>query len=133
MSKLDLLDLFKRRTRHPFRPRASDIIGKLFPDFKADNHGGVSLVTGTCRFLNKRLFVIGQQKPKPSDLKSKKDLERLNYGMPTSDDHSKILSVLKKAKASDPDKTFIYCLIDTYGADISMYSAQRFRPFSYLI
>lgn len=129
MSKLDLLDLFKRRTRHPFRPRASDIIGKLFPDFKADNHGGVSLVTGTCRFLNKRLFVIGQQKPKPSDLKSKKDLERLNYGMPTSDDHSKILSVLKKAKASDPDKTFIYCLIDTYGADISMYSAQRFQAF----
>ncbi len=129
MSKVDLLDLFKNRTRHPFRPRASDIISKLFPDFKADNIGSVSLVTGTCRFLNKRLFVIGQQKPKPADLKSKEDLKKLNYGMLTSDDHSQILAVLKKARASDPDKTFIYSLIDTYGADISMYSAKRFQAF----
>jgi len=129
MSKVDLLDLFKNRTRHPFRPRASDMISRLFPDFKADNNGSVSLITGSCRFLNKRLFVIGQQKPKPADLKSKEDLKKLNYGMLTSDDHSQILSVLKKARASDPDRTFIYSLIDTYGADISMYSAQRFQAF----
>ena len=129
MSRLDLLDLFKNRTRNPYRPRASDIIGQLFPDFKADKNTGISLVTGSCQFMNKRIFVIGQQKPKPSDLKSKEDLERLNYGMLTSDDHSKILSVLKRAKGSDPDRTFIYCLIDTYGADISMYSAQRFQAF----
>ncbi len=129
MSKVDLLDLFKNRTRHPFRPRASDMISRLFPDFKADNNGSVSLITGSCRFLNKRLFVIGQQKPKPADLKTKEDLKKLNYGMLTSDDHSQILSVLKKARASDPDRTFIYSLIDTYGADISMYSAQRFQAF----
>jgi len=129
MSKVDLLDLFKNRTRHPFRPRASDMISRLFPDFKADNNGSVSLITGSCRFLNKRLFVIGQQKPKPADLKSKEDLKKLNYGMLTSDDHSQILAVLKKARASDPDRTFIYSLIDTYGADISMYSAQRFQAF----
>lgn len=129
MSKADLLDIFKNRTRHPFRPRASDIINKLFPDFKADKNGSLSLVTGSCRFMNKRLFVIGQQKPKPADLKSKEDLKRLNYGMLTADDHSQILTVLKKARASDPDRTFIYCLIDTYGADISMYSAQRFQAF----
>ena len=129
MSKMDLLDLFKNRTRNPYRPRASDIISQLFPDFKRDKNTGISLVTGSCQFMNKRIFVIGQQKPKPSDLKSKEDLEILNYGMLTSDDHSKILSVLKKAKASDPDRTFIYSLIDTYGADISMYSAQRFQAF----
>jgi acetyl-CoA carboxylase carboxyl transferase beta subunit len=129
MSKLDVVDIFKKRTRHPFRPRASDIIDKLFPGFKAYESPSVSLVAGTCEFLNKYLFVIGQQKPKPSDLKTAEDLKRLNYGMPTSDDHALILRILEEARASDPGRTFIFCLIDTYGADISMYSAQRFQAF----
>jgi len=34
MSKMDLVEIFKKRTRSPFRPRASDIVDKLFPDFK---------------------------------------------------------------------------------------------------
>ena len=129
MSKTDLVDIFKKRTRHPFRPRASDVIYTLFPDFKALDHKGISLILGSCEYLNKRLFVIGQQKPKPANLRSKSDLERLDYGMLTSDDHSKILSLLKRARTSDPDKTLIFSLIDTYGADISMYSAQRFQAF----
>ncbi|MCP4682347.1 MAG: acetyl-CoA carboxylase carboxyl transferase subunit alpha/beta, partial [Desulfobacterales bacterium] len=58
-----------------------------------------------------------------------KDLEKLNYGMLTSDDHSFILTVLKKARFPDPDNTIIFSIIDTYGADISMYSAQRFQAF----
>ncbi|MDY7035664.1 MAG: acetyl-CoA carboxylase carboxyl transferase subunit alpha/beta, partial [Thermodesulfobacteriota bacterium] len=91
MAKLDLVDIFKKRTRHPFRPRASDIIDRLFPGFKAYETSGVSLVAGTCEFLNKDLVVIGQQKPKSSDLKSHEDLERLDYGMLTADDHSQIL------------------------------------------
>jgi acetyl-CoA carboxylase carboxyl transferase beta subunit len=129
MAKLELIDIFKKRTRYPYRPRASDMIYKLFPDFKAVNTSEVTLLAGPCEFLNKHLFVIGQQKPKPSDLKSSDDLKRLNYGMLTSDDHSRILSILEQAKESDPERTFIFCLIDTYGADISMYSAQRFQAF----
>lgn len=135
MAKLDLVDIFKKRTRHPFRPRASDIIYKIFRDFKRIDNPGGSLVAGSCEFLNKHLFVIGQQKPKPSDLKSKDDLKKINYGMLTSDDHSRILTLLNQAKDSDPEKTFIFCLIDTYGADISMNSAKRFQAFfiAYLI
>ncbi|MBW2610046.1 MAG: acetyl-CoA carboxylase carboxyl transferase subunit alpha/beta [Deltaproteobacteria bacterium] len=129
MAKLDLVDIFKKRTRHPYRPRASDIIDRLFPDFKAIDSPGGSLVAGSCIFLDKDLLVIGQQKPKPSDLRSREDLNRLNYGMLTSDDHSRILSILKGAREFDPDKTFIFCLIDTYGADIAMGSAQRFQAF----
>ena len=135
MSKLDLVDIFKHRTRHPLRPRASDIIEKIFPDFKAIECTDSSLVAGTCEFQNKRLYFIGQQKPKPSNLRSKEDLKKLNYGMLTADGHSQILRLLKEAKASEQDRTIVFCIVDTYGADISMYSAQRFQAFfiSYLI
>jgi len=128
-SKPDIVDVFKKRTRHPFRPRASDVISNLFPDFAPFDHEGGSLISGPCRFLNKQLFVIAQQKPKPGDLRNSDDLKKLNYGMLTSDDHSFILNVLKKARLSDPNETFIFTIIDTYGADISMYSAQRFQAF----
>ncbi|MBW1806229.1 MAG: acetyl-CoA carboxylase carboxyl transferase subunit alpha/beta [Deltaproteobacteria bacterium] len=129
MPKMELVDIFKKRTRHPFRPRSSDIIDRLFPDFNPIDSPSGSLVAGSCQFMEKRLFVIGQQKPKPSDLKSSADLDRLNYGMLTSDDHSQVLSLLKEAKNSEPDKAFIFCLIDTYGADIAMPSAQHFQAF----
>ena len=79
--------------------------------------------------MDKRLYVIGQQKPTPEDLKSTEDLKKLNYGMLTSDDHSHILGVLKEARAGDPKDTFVFTIVDTYGADISMYSAQRFQAF----
>lgn len=129
MAKMELVDIFKKRTRHPFRPRTSDIIDRLFPDFKAVSEQGGSLIAGTCTYMNKKLYVIGQQKPKPEDLKNQKDLTKLNYGMLTADNHSLILTLLEKAKNDDPDKTFIFCLVDTYGADISMASAQRFQAF----
>ena len=48
--------------------------------------------------------------------------------MPTSDDHSVILSVLKAA-VNRIRKHLSFSIIDTYGADISMYSAQRFQAF----
>jgi acetyl-CoA carboxylase carboxyl transferase beta subunit len=129
MAKFDILEVFKNRTRHPFRPRASDIIDKLFPDSKMGISPGGSLVTCSSKFLGKELYIIGQQKPKPTDLRNSEDLKKLDYGMLTADDHSQILAILEKAKKSGPDKPFIFCLIDTYGADISMYSAQRFQAF----
>lgn len=129
MAKSDLVDIFKKRTRNPFRPRASDIIDRLFPDFDPFITPEGSLLAGSCQFSNKQLFVIAQQKPKPKDLQTTKDLEKLNYGMLNSDDHSFILTVLEKARLSDPEDTFIFSIIDTYGADISMYSAQRFQAF----
>ena len=129
MAKLDLVEIFKKRTRHPFRPRASHIIDRLFPDFEPFLAPKGSLLTGSCQFEQKKLFLIAQQKPMPEDLKSKEDLKKLNYGMLTSDDHSYILTVLKRACASDPENTLVFSIIDTYGADISMYSAQRFQAF----
>jgi acetyl-CoA carboxylase carboxyl transferase beta subunit len=129
MAKLELVDIFKKRTRNPFRARSSDIIDMLFPDFEPIEGGSSSLITGKCRFMDRNLFIIGQQKPKPSDLKKREDLDKLNHGMLTSDDHSLILSVLKQARNSDPQRTIIFCLIDTYGADISMESAQHFQAF----
>lgn len=129
MQKMELVDIFKKRTRHPMRPRSSDIIERIFPDFRAVEGTGGSLVAGSCTFHEKDLYIIGQQKPKPTDLKSQADLSKRNYGMLTSDDHSLILSILKKARLRDPDDTYIFCFVDTYGADISMDSAQHFQAF----
>jgi len=130
MQRINLLDIFKKRTRHPFRPRASDIIKGLFHDYvplPVPEHG--SLVLGNAKFNGKTLYVIGQQKPKPEDLKGPEELKRLNYGMLTSDDHSAILDVLEMAEKEDKEDTAIFTIVDTYGADISMYSAQRFQAF----
>lgn len=129
MAKMDLVDIFKKRTRHPMRPRSSDFIERLFPGFKKMDTGNGSLVAGTCSFMEKDLYVIGQQKPKINDLKSQSDLNKLNYGMLTSGDHSIILNILKKVRASDLEKTYIFCMVDTYGADISMESARHFQAF----
>ena len=129
MAKMDLVELFTKRTRHPFRPRASDIISRLFPSFEQLETPGGSLIAGTCSFMDKQLIVIAQQKPKPENLKSSEDLKKLNYGMLTAEDHSLILTLLKKARALDTENTVIFCIVDTYGADISMESAQRFQAF----
>jgi len=129
MAKLELVDIFKKRTRHPFRPRTSDIVDNIFPDFRAIKNPSGSLVAGRCLYLEKDLFIIGQQKPKPADLQNNQDISKLNYGMLTSDDHSLILSFLKEARELDQDKTCIICFIDTYGADISMESNQHFQAF----
>ena len=94
MAKLDLVDIFKKRTRHPYRPRASDIVDRLFPGFESFEGPGESLFAGSCRFMDKQLFVVAQQKPRPVDLKTADDLKKLNYGMLTSDDHSRILTIL---------------------------------------
>lgn len=129
MAKLELVDIFKKRTRHPMRPRSSDIIDRLFPDFQQADSPNGSLVAGTCEYNGKNLYIIGQQKPRLSDLQSQKDLNRLNYGMLTSDDHSVILSMLKKARGSGLENSIIFCIVDTYGADISMESARHFQAF----
>ena len=129
MAKMDLVDIFKKRTRHPMRPRSSDYIERLFPGFKKIESGDGSLVAGTCSFMEKDLYVIGQQKPRLADLKSQSDLNKLNYGMLTSGDHSLILNILKKVRGANPEKTYIFCMVDTYGADISMESARHFQAF----
>ena len=78
MAKMDLVDIFKKRTRHPMRPRSSEFIDRLFPGFKKIETGNGSLVAGTCSFMEKDLYVIGQQKPRLIDLKSQADLNTLN-------------------------------------------------------
>lgn len=129
MSKTDVLEVFKKRCRHPYRARASHVINRLFSDFVPFENPSGSLISGRGRFMDKTFYVIGQQKPTPDDLKSSEDLKRLNFGMLTADDHSHILSILEKAGNSDPKETMVFTIVDTYGADISMYSAQRFQAF----
>ncbi len=129
MAKIDLLDIFTKRTRNPYRPRASDIIDRLFPEFEYYDTPGISLLAGTGRFMEKQFIVIAQQKPKPENFKSSEDLRIRNYGMLTSEDHSFILTLLEKARTMDPENTMVFCIIDTYGADISMASAQKFQAF----
>ena len=124
-----LVEIFKKRTRHLLRPRASDIINRLFPDFEPFDTPSNSLIAGRCTFLEKNMYIIAQQKPKPEDFKTSSDLKVLNYGMLTSDDHSYILTLLKEARKNNPENTIIFTIIDTFGADISMYSAERFQAF----
>jgi len=78
---------------------------------------------------DKHIFVIGQQKPKPEDFRTTKDLEKLNYGMLTSEEHSHILGFLKEAEAQKLQNAILITFIDTYGADISMESARQFQAF----
>ncbi|MBW2618566.1 MAG: acetyl-CoA carboxylase carboxyl transferase subunit alpha/beta [Deltaproteobacteria bacterium] len=128
MSKTDLVEMFKRRTRHPQRPRSSEIIARVFGNFRHYPATGGSLVVGESDYLDQRVVVIGQEKPKPEQLRSEKDLQKLNWGMLTADEHASIMGVLKQAAAA-PQNTVILSLIDTYGADISMYSAERFQAY----
>ena len=129
MTKMDVLEIFKKRCRHPYRARASHVINRLFSDFVPFENPSGSVISGRGRFMDKTFYVIGQQKPTPEDLKSSQDLKKLNYGMLTADDHSHILSILEKAGGLDSRETMIFTIVDTYGADISMYSAQRFQAF----
>lgn len=126
---MELIKIFKRRTRSPLRPRSGDIIQTVFPHFRRHAPYGGSLILGEVEQWGRHLYIVGQQKPKPEDFRTKEDLKKLNYGMLTAGEHSAILSFLKKArKKNEPDAQLI-TFIDTYGADISMESARDFQAF----
>ncbi len=128
--KESLLEIFKRRTRHPLRPRTSDMVELVFGNFKAYFPPGGSLILGESIFMDYRVFIVGQEKPKPTSFRKVEDLKKLNYGMLTPDDHSKILSTLKYIRSQpDKDRCFIVSFVDTFGADISMYSAEHFQAY----
>jgi len=128
VARFDIVDMFKRRTRHPMRPRTSDIVALAFGNFRHYPETGGSLVVGESDFLDRRLVVIGQQKPKPEQLRSREALQKLNWGMLTADEHSAILRVLKRTERQ-PARTVVLTLVDTYGADISMESAEKLQAF----
>ena len=129
MSKPDVLEIFKRRTRSPHRPRSGDVIRSVFPHFRQHPPYRGSLILGETDQWGKRIFVVGQQKPKPEDLRTKVDLEKLNYGMLTAEDHSHILRFLERAVSMNLEGAFLISFVDTYGADISMESARHFQAF----
>jgi acetyl-CoA carboxylase carboxyl transferase beta subunit len=129
MYSAKLLDIFRKRVRHPLRPRSSEIISTIFENFKSYKTSGMSLVIGESDFLDNRVFIIGQQKPRPQELRTREDLEKLNYGMLNADEHSQILDILNYAESLELDNAYVITFIDTYGADISMYSAQRFQAY----
>ena len=128
---IDVVDIFKKRTRSPLRPRSSDLIHAIFKNFRQSAPYAGSLILGEADQWGRRLFIIAQQKPKPENLRTKEDLAKLNHGMLTSEDHSYIIKFVKKAAllSSQGEPISIITLIDTYGADISMESAREFQAF----
>jgi acetyl-CoA carboxylase carboxyl transferase beta subunit len=129
MKEEDIVEIFKRRTRNPLRPRSSQIIQQLFTHFKPFSPTGESLVSGEAKLLDKRVLVIGQEKPTLEKLREPGSAGKLNLGMLSADEHSQILGILQQARTMDPEELVILCLIDTYGADISMTSARRFQAY----
>lgn len=127
---MKLIEIFKSRTRHPLRPRASDVIKQLFTDFRDYQAKGDSLIMGEGHLEGKRVYVIAQQKPKPEQFRSAEAVERLNWGMMNADEHSQVLKFLRHLTETGPhEDTMLLSFVDTYGADISMYSAQRLQAF----
>ncbi|MDR2443939.1 MAG: acetyl-CoA carboxylase carboxyl transferase subunit alpha/beta [Deltaproteobacteria bacterium] len=127
----DVVELFRRRTRSPLRPRSSDLIQAVFPTFRRVTPYDGALILGETDQWDRNLFIIAQQKPKPENLRTKEDLAKLNHGMLTAEDHSYIVRFLKRAvqRSNQGDPVSVITLIDTYGADISMESARHFQAF----
>lgn len=126
MKSQSIEEIFINKTRSLKRPRASQLISRLFPDFKPFKSGGNSIIMGYSGFLKKRIFLIAQERSNPDDINSKEDEKK---GLITADEHSSILDFLNEARASDPDKSFVFSMIDTYGPDISIDSAKRLQAF----
>jgi acetyl-CoA carboxylase carboxyl transferase beta subunit len=127
---LKLIDTFKTRTRHPMRPRSSDLIQRLFADFRNYDSPGSSLILGEGHLDERQVYVVAQQKPKPTDFRTPADIERLNWGMLNADEHSRVLGLLRHLSETGPhEDALLLSFVDTYGADISMYSAQRLQAF----
>ena len=128
---IDVVDIFRRRTRSPLRPRSSDLIHVIFPGFRQSAQSSDTLILGETDQWGRDLFIIAQQKPKPENLRTKEDLAKLNHGMLTADDHSNVIRFIHKAirRKEEGVPVSIITLIDTYGADISMESARKFQAF----
>ncbi|MDR1165080.1 MAG: acetyl-CoA carboxylase carboxyl transferase subunit alpha/beta [Deltaproteobacteria bacterium] len=128
---LDVVELFRKRTRSPLRPRSSDLIQSIFPLFRRANPSDGALILGEAEQWGRDIYVIAQQKPKPENLRTKEDLAKLNHGMLTAEDHSQIVRFLRQADRSrfEGRPVSIVTLIDTYGADISMESAKYYQAF----
>ena len=129
MSKMELIDIFKKRTRSPVRPRSGDVIRSIFPHFRQHPPYQGSLILGEADKWDKHLYVVGQQKPKPENFRTKEDLQKLNFGMLTAVEHSAVLRFLQEASRRGRDNAVVISMVDTYGADISMESARRFQAF----
>ena len=127
---MQLIEVFKTRTRHPFRPRSSDLIQRLFADFREYGPYGDNLIMGEGHLEGRLVYVVAQQKPKPEQLRSAKDVKRLNWGMLNADEHARVLGLLRRLAETGPhEEAVLLSLVDTYGADISMYSARRLQAF----
>jgi acetyl-CoA carboxylase carboxyl transferase beta subunit len=127
----DVVEIFRRRTRSPLRPRSSDLLPIVFPTLRLVIPKSDALILGEADQWGRNVFVIAQQKPKPENLKTKEDLAKLNHGMLTAEDHSHVVRFLKRAvaKSYHGQPVSVVTLIDTYGADISMESARHYQAF----
>ncbi len=127
---MQLIEIFKTRTRHPMRPRSSNIIKRLFSDFRDYQAKGTSLIMGEGHYGDRQVYVVAQEKPTPDKFRSARDVAKLNWGMLTANEHSQVLKFLRYLKETGPhEDALLLSFVDTYGADISMESAQKLQAF----
>lgn len=99
--------------KHPDRPYTLDYIGELTRDFvelHGDRHyaDDAAIVAGICRFGERRMLVMGQQKGR----NTKENVQR-NFGMARPEGYRKTQRLLQMAAQFDLP---VLCLIDTAGA-----------------
>jgi acetyl-CoA carboxylase carboxyl transferase beta subunit len=106
------------------------MVQRLFADFRQYEAAGDNLIMGEGHLGFHKVYVVGQQKPKPEQFSSPEGVGRLNWGMMNADEHAQVLGLLRRLKESGPhEDALLLSFVDTYGADISMYSALRLQAF----
>ena len=106
------------------------MVRRLFTDFRDYKVEGSALIMGEGHLDDQKIYLVAQQKPEADQLRSAKDVSKLNWGMLNADEHSQVLAFLRRLRDTGPhEDAVLLSLVDTYGADISMYSAQRLQAF----
>ncbi len=108
-------------TRHPERPRSSEIINELFSDFIPYVQGfpkDHALITGSANFKNQKVFIIAQEKPKGQTLEEQ---AKVNFGMVKPEGYALALKIMDLA---DKTNSPLITIIDTPGGDPFEHSAE---------
>jgi len=108
-------------TRHPERPRSSEIIKEIFSNFIPYLQGfpkDPALIAGSAKFKNQKVFIIAQEKPKGQSLEEQ---TKVNFGMVKPEGYSLAMKIMDLAEKSN---TPLITIIDTPGGDPFEHSAE---------
>lgn len=117
-------EIFKQRTRNPYRIRSSDLIRLIFQKNTFFESKDPALICGRGYLDRKEVLFLGQEKPKGDDIVYAR---KVNFGMLRPDGYRQAIELLGYAEEADlPVITFI----DTPGADPSTDSAGKLQSWS---